>query len=189
MGTRRWRRASPAVAQARSGDEGAARRRWTAAGGGERRWPCAVREEAGLGVESKEDDERKLPMRGIEATLTGVGDSRRRRSSGVTWQWGIWARVRGEKGKVRPWCRHGRIRVSGGCAWHGSRGWPARGDAAGRRRRAMRARGARSKTEEERERLTGGPGGEFFFLFFSLGCDRSHGAICSTPRPRAQRTA
>ena len=68
--------------RARSGDEGAARRRWTAAGGGERRWPCAVREEAGLGVESKEDDERKLPTRGIEAALTGDGESRRRRELG-----------------------------------------------------------------------------------------------------------
>ena len=82
-GTRRWRRASLAMAQARSGSGGAARRAGAAAGGGERRRRDTAREEAGLGVELKEDDERKLPTRGIEAALTGDGVSRRRRELGA----------------------------------------------------------------------------------------------------------
>ena len=79
-------------------------------------------------------------MQGIGERLTGDGGSTAARSSGRRLQWGIWARVRGEKGKLRLRCRRGRIRASGGRARHGSRGWPARGDADGRRRRAMRAR-------------------------------------------------
>ena len=51
--------------------------------------------------------------------------------------------------------------------WRGSRGWTPAGDA---------CRGARRKTEEEEsEGLTGGPGGDFHFLFpfFFQGCDNS----------------
>ena len=60
-----------------------ARRDPAAAGGGERRRPCAVREEAGLGVESKEQREEKLSPRGISEGLTEGGVPRQRRSSGA----------------------------------------------------------------------------------------------------------
>ena len=63
--------------------------------GGERRWPCRGGEGAGLAPESEEDDARKLPTRGIETTLTGDGESRRRRELGRRGNggWGKRARV------------------------------------------------------------------------------------------------
>ena len=63
------------------GDAGEERRR-AAAGRGERRRPDAVREEVGLGAESSEGREEKLPPRGIGAALTGGGESAAARSSG-----------------------------------------------------------------------------------------------------------
>jgi hypothetical protein len=106
-----------------------------------------VREEAGLAPESEEEGEEKLPVQGIGERLTEDGGSTAARSSGRRLQWGIWARVRGEKGKLRPRCRRGRIRASGGRARHGSRGWPARGGVFRRRQRAWRA--ARQNRERE----------------------------------------
>ena len=84
-----------------------------------------MREEAGLAPESEEEGEEKLPAQGIGERLTGDGGSTAARSSGRRLQWGIWARVRGEKGKLRPRCCRERIRASKGRARHGSRGWPA----------------------------------------------------------------
>jgi len=95
---RRRRRASPAVAQARSGGEGAVRRAGAAAGGGERRRPCREADGAGLGAKSKDDDARKLPMRRIEAAFTGNGKSGRRGSSAATaMEVGNGARVCGDR--------------------------------------------------------------------------------------------
>ena len=81
---RRWRRASLAGLTAGNGGGQTARRDPVAAGGEERRRPCAAREEAGLGVESKEDDERKLP------TPRNRGDAHRR------WRFATATELRGD---------------------------------------------------------------------------------------------
>ena len=65
---------------------------------------------------------------------------------------------------MRPRCRRGRIRASGGRARHGSRGWPARGGVGRRRRRVRRA--ARQNREEERERETDRWAWREIFIFF-----------------------
>ena len=107
-GWRWWRRASPAVMQARSSGEAAAQRRRAVAGRGERRRPDAVREEVGLGAESSEQRLGKLPSRVIGEGLAEAASRGGDRASGAA-AMGSGARVwGGEEGVGRARIRRGR---------------------------------------------------------------------------------
>ena len=111
-------------------------------------------------------------MQGIGERLTEGGESAAGRKLGAAaMERGTGARV-GEEGRSGTGARGEGEWATGADKMRGTRivgTWPEDGR---RRRRVRAARGAKQR-EEERERLTGGPGGDFYFPFF-LGCDTYH---------------
>ena len=106
----------------------------------------------------------KLPAQGIEAALTGDGESRRRRELRRRHQWWRGLGFEGERSRGSTRIRRGtREERRGGTGredeWHVAR--LTRMDVGGRRVRAAPNRAER----RERKGLTGGPRRDFYFLF------------------------